>query len=325
MRILLLDYLEYLPMRAATALVDALPVRAALSAARGIGRLSWHLLRKRRRTAIRNVMLSGITTDPAEAVRIARASFESFAMLSVESLKAMKVLTPDTVNEHVTFSLPPATQALIDKAGQPVIFASAHLGNWEISGHLISFSKPLVAVARTLDNPFAQRFLAKRNPRRRIEIVAKHSRDRLALLRPLRSGKFLGLICDQHAASNGVEVSFFGRPAQTVTSPARMHLATGVPIVFGVCFRTGPMQFEMAASEPLSIEPTGDREADIRAITQRICDITERFILRHPEQYLWAHRRWRGKAADPSIPTSFFAQKAHSVGSPTTTSPSTST
>lgn len=312
-------------MRAATALVDALSVRAALSAARGIGRLSWHLLRKRRRTAIQNVLLSGITSDRLEAVRIARASFESFAMLSVESLKAMKVLTPDTLSTHVTLSIPPATQELIDKPGQPVIFASAHLGNWELSGHIISFSKPLVAVARTLDNPFAQRFLAKRNPRRRIEIVAKHSRDRLALLRPLRSGKFLGLICDQHAASNGVEVSFFGRPAQTVTSPARMHLATGVPIVFGVCFRTGPMQFEMSASEPISIEPTGNREADIRAITQRICDITEQFILRHPEQYLWAHRRWRGKAADPAIPTSAFTQQSVAAGIAASISPSTST
>lgn len=298
-----LAFLEVLPLLMAVGMVDAMPTRLALSLSRGVGRLSWFLLPKRRRTAWTNVLLSGITTDEAEAKRIARASFESFAMLSVESLKAMKLITPETYAAHVTEDIPEATRALINKPGQPLIFASAHLGNWELSGHIISFSKPLVAVARNLDNPYAQRFLKKRNPRRRIEIVAKHSQDRLALLRPLRSGKFLGLICDQHAASNGIEVRFFGRPAKTVVSPARMHLMTGAPIIFGVCFRRGPMQFEMAASEPISITPSGDREQDIRAITQQICTVTERFIRRHPEQYLWAHRRWRGSAADLSIPT----------------------
>jgi len=285
--------LEYLPLRLAVALVDLLPVGTALALSRGVGRATWRLLPRRRRTATENVLRAGLAADRAEAERIARASFESFAMLSVESLKASRLVTPDTVDRYVSFEVPPETRELFERPGQPVILASAHLGNWELSGHVISFTKPLVAVARTLNNPFAQRFMERRNPRRRIEIVAKHSKDRLALLRPLRNGKLLGLICDQHAASNGVEVPFFGRPAMTVASPARLHLATGAPIVFGVCYRTGPMKFLLSASEPIRVEPTGDRDADIRAITLRINEVTERFIRRFPEQYLWAHRRWR--------------------------------
>jgi len=300
-RSIVLSALEYVPLRLAVGLVDLLPARTALALSRGVGRATWRLLPRRRRTATENVLRAGLAADRAEAERIAKASFESFAMLSVESLKAMRLITPDNVAEHVEFDVPPETWELFRKPGQPVVLASAHLGNWELSGHIISFTKPLVAVARSLDNPFAQRFMQRRNPRRRIEIVAKHSKDRLALLRPLRTGKLLGLICDQHAASNGVEVPFFGHPASTVVSPARMHLATGAPIVFGVCYRTGPMKFLMAASEPIRVEKTGDRDADIRAITLKINEATERFIRRHPEQYLWAHRRWRAKKA-PSAP-----------------------
>ncbi|MBR1837854.1 MAG: glycoside hydrolase family 127 protein, partial [Kiritimatiellae bacterium] len=248
---------------------------------------------RRRRLAVDNVLKSGVASGEADARRIARDSFLSFAMLSVESLKASSLVTPETVGRYFDFDVPPETMALFEKPGQPVILASAHLGNWELSGHVISFTKPLVAVARTLDNPYAQRFMQRRNPRRRIEIVPKHSKDRLALLRPLRTGKLLGLICDQHASGGGVTVPFFGRPAATVVSPARLHLATGAPIVFGVCFRVGEMKFLMKASEPLSHEPTGDREKDIREITLRIAQVTERFVRMHPEQYLWAHRRWR--------------------------------
>ena len=171
-----------------------------------------------------------------------------------------------------------------------------HPRGWEVSGHVISFLKPLVAVARDLDNPYAQRFMLKRNPRRRIEIVAKHSKDRLALLRPLRAGKLLGLICDQHAASHGVVAPFFGHPASTVASPARLALATGTPVVCGFCVRTGPMKFRMVGYDPIWPKPTGDREADVLAVTTEINRQIETAVRRCPEQYLWSHRRWRNLA-----------------------------
>ena len=286
-------FLQFAVLRVAVAAADAMPTRAALGLARLAGRLVWLLAPGRRRLATDNVLSAGLAPDRRAAAKLARASFESFAMLSVESLKGSALLTPETLGEHVEWDVPPETEALFKAPGQPVVLASAHLGNWELSGHLISFWKPLVAVARTLDNPYVQRFMERRNPRRRIEIVAKHSPDRLALLRPLRTGKLLGLICDQHATSGGVVVPFFGRDAKTVASPARLALATGAPVVFGVCFRTGPMKFLMSASDPIRFVPTGDREADVVALTRRISEITERFIRRHPEQYLWAHRRWR--------------------------------
>jgi KDO2-lipid IV(A) lauroyltransferase len=284
---------QYVALRIAVAIVDSIPAASALKLARCAGRVTWWLLPSRRKLAIDNVLLSGIARDKRSAARIAKASFESFAMLSVESLKGSALLTPDTLAGRVRWEVPPETEALFKTPGQPVVLASAHLGNWELSGHLISFWKPLVAVARTLDNPYVQRFMERRNPRRRIEIVAKHSSDPMALLRPLKTGKLLGLICDQHATSDGVTVPFFGHDAQTVASPARLALATGAPVVFGVCFRTGPMQFLMAASEPIPVVRTGDRKADTIALTRKISETTERFVRRHPEQYLWAHRRWR--------------------------------
>lgn len=291
--------LQYVPLRLAVGLVDLLPARVALALSRGVGALAWLALPGRRRTAVANVELAGVARDRADARRIARASFGSFAMLAVESLKASKLITPDNVAEHAEFVVPEASRKLFEEPGQAVILGSAHIGNWELSGHIISFTKPLVAVARNLDNPYAQRFMKKRNPRRRIEIVAKHSKDRLALLRPLRSGKLLGLICDQHAASHGVMAPFFGHPASTVASPARLALATGTPVICGFCLRTGPMKFRMEAAEPIWPRPTGDREADVLALTAEINRRIEDIVRRYPEQYLWSHRRWRKPRAAP--------------------------
>ena len=97
----------------------------------------------------------------------------------------------------------------------------------------------------------------------------------------------------QHAASHGVMAPFFGHPASTVASPARLALATGTPVICGFCLRTGPMKFRMEAAEPIWPRPTGDREADVLALTEEINRRIEDVVRRYPEQYLWSHRRWR--------------------------------
>lgn len=53
------------------------------------------------------------------------------------------------------------------------------------------------------------------------------------------------------------------------------------------------MQFKVIAGKPLRYAKSSDRDADILAITQELNDQLEAFIRLCPEQYLWAHRRWR--------------------------------
>lgn len=284
---------EYLLASIAVTLADAVPIGLSMAAARRIGDLAYLALWRRRRLAVANILAAGVADDPREARRIARASFRHFAMIAVESLAASRLLTPETIDRYVEMDMPPETRALLDNPAQGVLFVTAHLGNWELTGTAISFVKPLVAVARRMDNPLFRGLMRRRNPRRAMEIVEKHATDRMSLLRALRAGKGLALLVDQHAASNGVRVPFFGRPASTVTSPARLHLATRCPIVYGYGFRLAPMHHRIRYSAPLSYEPTGDRDADVLRITADLNRRLEDCIRQCPEQYLWSHRRWR--------------------------------
>ncbi|MBQ2281376.1 MAG: lysophospholipid acyltransferase family protein [Kiritimatiellae bacterium] len=288
------NIIEYIPLRIAIFLVDIIPLRVSLAMSKAVGLLVWWLLPNRRRLAVNNILLAGITEDKKEAKRIAKKSFISFSMLTIESLAASKLITPDTFDKYIDMSeVSPEIEKVFRTPDVGVILCSAHLGNWEVSGHAISFLKRLIAVARTLDNPYAQRLLEKRNPRRNIEIVAKHSADKGALLRPLRNGMLLGLISDQHATSHRIFVDFMGTPAWTITSPARLHIATRCPIICGVAIRTGFMKFKIVTTGPFEFERTEDKEADILKITQIMNKELEKFIRQYPEQYLWAHKRWR--------------------------------
>ncbi len=292
----LTNILEYIPLRIAIWFIDIIPLRVSFALAKGVGVLVWWLLSRRRKLAINNVLQAKITSDPIEAKKIAKKSFVSFSMLTIESLAASRLITPETFSKYIDVSeVSPEVEKTLKNPEVGVLLCSAHLGNWEVSGHAISFWKRLIAVARTLDNPYAQKLLEKRNPRRNIEIVAKHSADRGALLRPLKNGMLLGLISDQHASSHRVLVDFMGTPAWTLTSVARLHLATRCPIVCGVAIRTGFMKFKIVTTGPFKFEPSSDKEADILNITQKMNNELEKFIRQYPEQYLWAHKRWRKK------------------------------
>ena len=280
-------YLEYLPLRLGVALVDTLPLGAALALGRAVGVAAYRTMPRRRKLAQSNILAAGCAADSRAADIIAKKSFQSFGMVAIESLAASRIITAENVDAHTELVWPEASRALIDEPGRPVVLAVPHLGNWEVSGHIASFHKKLVAVARNMDNPLVQRFMLRRNPRRNIEIVGKHSGG-AALLRPLKNGHLLALVCDQHASGSGVVCDFLGRPAKTITSPARLHLSTRAPLICACCVRIAPMKFRAIVSEPL--DRTG---ATVPEITAEINARLGAYIRDYPEQYLWSHNRWR--------------------------------
>jgi KDO2-lipid IV(A) lauroyltransferase len=110
------------------------------------------------------------------------------------------------------------------------------------------------------------------------------------LLRALRGGGSAGVLPDQvPSQGEGVWVDFFGRPAFTMTLPAKLAAATGARIVFAFCERLpegrGFTLHFTAFDEPLS----GDATAD----TQRLNHALEALIRRRPEQYLWGYNRYK--------------------------------
>jgi KDO2-lipid IV(A) lauroyltransferase len=72
-----------------------------------------------------------------------------------------------------------------------------------------------------------------------------------------------------------------------------MHLTTRRPLFVALAVRTGRLKFTVHLCGPLNWPRTGDRERDVQGITQTLTDEIERIARRHPEQYLWGHRRWR--------------------------------
>ena len=104
----------------------------------------------------------------------------------------------------------------------------------------------------------------------------------------------VAMLSDQDAHESGIVVKFFGQPASTPAGAAIFARKTGCPIVSGYIVRnpdgithTG---YVRNVALPCQIE---NSEQDIQNLTQFFTDTLEEGIRKHPEQYFWAHRRFK--------------------------------
>lgn len=278
----------------ALVLFDTLPPSAAARLAAALGSLAYAADTRRRNTACENIRRSGIATDEPEVRRIAKASFQHFAGVIADSLNAGRLFSNEDWRDRVQMDIDPSCMRVLENPAQGVILASGHIGNWEIAAQLLSTIKPVVGITRRMNNPYADALMQKRKPRHRFRLTPKHDADMGRFLSALKAGEALALLVDQHAPhERGMMINFFGTPASTHTSPALLHLITRAPLCFGFCVKTGPGSFLFKAPPPLALPRTGKRDVDVKAILDALNHELEAAIRQYPEQYLWAHRRWR--------------------------------
>ena len=122
------------------------------------------------------------------------------------------------------------------------------------------------------------------------------------VMRMLQAGQGVAVLIDQHIMSrDAVYVDFFERPAATTSAVAALALRTGAPVVpvFALPLGARTLSYDLRASGRAAARR--HRRTPIREFTQRCTDVLEMYVRRHPELWLWMHRRWRDAAADGAM------------------------
>jgi len=285
--------IEYGLARVLLLLFDHLPYSITRSLARGAANLWWWVDIRRQKVAVKNILRSGVETDPKRARAIAKKSIQTFSILVLESLKSSTILEDDTWKDHVTLKIPPDVMQALQDPDKGLILAAGHLGNWEIAAHLVSQFKPVAGITRPMNNPLIEQLIQSRKGRYRFRPIPKRESKPSRLIEVLDNKEILALLFDQHAGEQGVMIDFFGHPASTHKTIAMMHLVTRTPICYAECLSTGPMRFEISTSPLIQQAPTGNKNEDVHSILLQLNQHLETSIRKAPEQYLWAHRRWR--------------------------------
>jgi len=183
-----------------------------------------------------------------------------------------------------------AVAALALKRG--AILATAHLGNWEAARTLPLFGIPLAVVVQKQHNPLFDTYNSALRTRQGVRLIDQRHGMK-ALLAHLRENMMVAILTDQNAGPEGLTLDFLGHPAQHWKGAAKISLRYKVPIVPAYPLRT-PAGGIRICFEPMIFHPELEDNRENQAlILKELNAVTESYIRRHPEQWLWLHRRWR--------------------------------
>ena len=281
--------LEAVAIGGAIRLAAILPRRALLAIGGALGALAGRVDRERTRIAIENLGAAfGPALDARGARRIARKCWRHFGRIVLDALAFPRVDAEAAARLVRCRGLDRLRAACA--RGRGVLIFSAHYGHWELGavaqGHL---GLPLAVVTRPLDNPRLERMLARLRGRSGNVIIHKRNAVR-EILKALHSGIGVAIVIDQDARDQGVFVPFFGRPASTTPTLALLALRTGAAVVPVRCVPLPDGTWELAYEPEVPVEETGDRDADVLALTGRCTAIVEGWVRGRHGLWLWMHR-----------------------------------
>lgn len=265
--------------------------RHAYGIGAGLAACIWPFFIRRRRLSVENILKGGVADDPREARRIAKAAWCHLAGHIAEALCVPGVITRENWREHLDVSAasPAAVKLLLDTPDQPILIVSSHHGVWEAATNMLSFARPMIAIARVMNNKFVANWMRKHHFRGQITVIDKNHGFTPDVMRQwLDTKAAMTILIDQHT-KKGAKLKFFGRTAYTFTSATRLAMRYGTPIIVGSFVRTGPYRYKLIGGDPVVFA----KDADRNAATQLLNDRLEAAIRACPEQYLWSHRRWR--------------------------------
>src|ERR1051326_7069293 len=171
--------------------------------ARGYVRALDRALPRLRRVAMANLAMALPETDPRERTRIVDGVYHSIARLLVAFARFPR-LNRANIGRWIRYDgFEDFEQGL--SRGNGVLFATAHLGNWELSAFAHALmAAPMHVVVRPLDNPRIDRLVARRRKLSGNHLIEKKDYAR-GILQALGANQAVGILIDQNASlDNGV-------------------------------------------------------------------------------------------------------------------------
>jgi Kdo2-lipid IVA lauroyltransferase/acyltransferase len=289
----IIDYAAYLAVRILICIVQAMPLETGRRLAATCAWLMHDVLRMRAKVVDENLAHAFTGLAPPERAALARRMWEHLFLLVLEVAHVPRKIHETNWRRYITLrDVAPLMRLLIGE--RPVIVVTGHFGNFELGGYALGvLGFPTYTVARNLDNPYLDRYLAGFRAATGQHLIPKNGGyDQIE--RVLSGGGTMAFLADQYAGEKGCWVEFFGRPASAHKAIALLALEHDAPVA--VCYAQRldrPMQFEMVSAAIADPRDSSAALGTVRDITQWFHGQLERAIRLAPDQYWWVHRRWK--------------------------------
>ncbi|MFQ5478081.1 MAG: lysophospholipid acyltransferase family protein [Candidatus Binatia bacterium] len=293
-----LHFLVYLFFRAVWMAGQALPLSWVRGLLEGLAQLAARADARHRRVIRSNVDIAFPDWSEARKERLVVSTFSTWGRIVAELMHARELAGapgPRGLREVIQ------RVALLRGEGRGVLILTAHTGNFELMGRACGLAGVELAVFhRPMKNPYMNHYLLSERAEMGMKSVGRNGGLR-AVIEFLRSGGVIAAPLDQNQRyGHGIFVETFGRAACTSTMLARLSLATGAPVLPVFAAWEGD---DLVVLSGEAVVPTGrdspacgfetERDKAIASLTAAYCAEVERQIRRFPDQWNWAHRRWK--------------------------------
>jgi len=267
--------------------LKSLPIETASWLSGCIWRFFGPRVGRRHARALANLARAYPERSESERAAIARNMWENLGQTFAESFHLEEL----AASHRVELSSPEVFATILP--GRGYVICAPHQANWEIAVLATAARAKIkpAGVYQRIKNPLVdarvRRMRAFLYPG---GLYPKNSQTARQLIRYAREGGVIAMLADQRDF-RGLRVPFFGHLAPSTPFPAMVARTYGLKLYAGEIVRNPHVRFTIRLNE-IKIPKTEDREADILSATALLQSEFERTIRKHPEQWMWSHRRW---------------------------------
>jgi phosphatidylinositol dimannoside acyltransferase len=232
----------------------------------------------------------GALSQPALDHAVRRA-FASYARYWVESFRL-----PDT--DLATLDARMSWQGLdvLDAAlarGNGALIALPHLGGWDFGGAWwCALGYQITVVVEAVEPPELFDWFVDLRRSLGMTIVPLGPDAGTAVLKALKDGGVVALVCDRDISGAGIEVDFFGERTTLPSGPATLALRTGAPLLPASVYFRGRRGHLGVVRPPVDVERAGRFRDDVTRVTQALASELEALIRHAPEQWHLMQPNW---------------------------------
>jgi len=276
-------------------LAMALPLEASYAVAAAIADILYLLSGRDRGAVIKNLkIVSGGRLSDRELTRIAQGVFRNFAKYLVDFFR-FSVIDEEYIKRFVKIE----GLENVDKArsaGKGVILLSAHIGNWELGGFVLSLLRqPLKAVVLRHENKKVNAFFRKQRTLSNMQPVETGITLR-ACYDVLKNNGLLAVLGDRDFSKNkkGLLIEFFGHPTLVPKGAAVLSRRLGSAIVPCFMIRQEDDTFRFFFGEPIYPDMKREEKVEIKSLAARYTAVIESYVKRYPSQWYMFREVWNG-------------------------------
>ncbi|MCD6379140.1 lysophospholipid acyltransferase family protein [bacterium] len=275
-------------------LPSLLPLRVSVKFGWILGILAFDVFRVRRQVTLNNLERAfGNSMNPRERLETGRRSYINFAKSMIE-FASISRLKEKKLRELVSFKGEEYVEEAF-KRGNGVVLVAGHFGSWEIFGATVAAKGiPIDFLVGKQSNKLVDSYINRLRKSAGIGTIPLGVSVR-GIFTSLKKNRMVAMLSDQDARKAGIFVDFFGIPSSTYPGAAQFAYRVNCPILFSYIVRRGDETHDAVFLPPIEVNPKAEKKLEIMRLTSLYTKALEECIIKHPDQYFWAHKRWKTK------------------------------